>query len=279
MFSKASDFVPSASFIVESQKLYKVLYNSGDAEKFYTNFFTIMPLKAEEFFQNINKNAAMLLVLKFADSLIAFEKERGACRSSDKANSPEPSKISDNEKSALQYLGGYVLHNLHKKIRASKKYNSEENQQALSFLRSARTLEDKSQKLVNGLSRGGLWMANDIAQAIFVLAEKLFRTETNVQNIKKIDCSSLVTKALNSIETRAKFNLLLEDCSMEVDKKIGLDTLQQIFALYFRVRSFSFAKDIVEKYKNANHKVKSKALRTEIKRSSDKVLDHADQNA
>ena len=120
VFSKASDFVPSASFIVESQKLYKVLYNSGDAEKFYTNFFTIMPLKAEEFFQNINKNAAVLLVLKFADSLITFEKKRVACKSSDKANSPEPSKISDNEKSALQYLGGYVLHNLHKKIRASK---------------------------------------------------------------------------------------------------------------------------------------------------------------
>ena len=62
-------------------------------------------------------------------------------------------------------------------------------------------------------------MANDNAQAIFVLAEKLFQTETNVQNIKKIDCSSLVTKASNSIKTRAKFNLLLEDCSMEVDKK------------------------------------------------------------
>ena len=125
---------------------------------------------------------------------------------------------------------------------------------------------------MDALNHGGLWKANETAQAIFLTAEKLFRIETNKPNIKQIDCPTLVLKGLNAIDTRAKFNVLLESCKIEVNRNIGLDTLQQILSLYVKVRSFSFAKDIVEKYKNTEVKVKAKSLRTEIKRSSDKAV-------
>ena len=273
-FSKLLGFAPSDDFIKTSQKLYSGLYRSGDPEKFYSSFFATMPLKAEQFFPSINKHAAVLLVLKFGDSLITFEKERVSLGSSsnDRDESIETLTLSDQEKNALQYLAGYVLHNLHKKISKSRKYHTEVRQQALSFIESARSSDDDSQKLLNALNRGGLWKANETAQAIFLTAEKLFRIETNKPNIKQTDCPTLVLKGLNAIDTRAKFNVLLEGCKIEVNRNIGLDTLQQILSLYVKVRSFSFAKDIVEKYKNTEVKVKANSLRTEIKRSSDKAV-------
>ena len=44
-------------------------------------------------------------------------------------------KLSDYEENALQYLSGYVLPNLYKKITNSKKYNTDASQQALSFIK------------------------------------------------------------------------------------------------------------------------------------------------
>ena len=103
-----------------------------------------MPLKAEQFFPTINKHVAVLLVLKFGDSLFAFEKERVSRGSSsnDRDQSIETLTLSDQEYNALQYLAGYVLHNLHKKISKSQKYNTEVSQQALSFIESARSFDD-----------------------------------------------------------------------------------------------------------------------------------------
>ena len=86
-----------------------------------------------------------------------------------------------------------------------------------------------------------------------------------------IDCPALIIKLLNFVGIKAKLNLLLGDCDMEVDEKVELDTLQQMISLYLRVRSFSYAKDIVEKYKTTAAKTKTKALRKEVKKSSNEV--------
>ena len=141
-------------------------------------------------------------------------------------------------------------------------------------MKSARSLTSfTSQRLFNALNRGGLWFATETAQGIFQETEYAFREETSSQEANKIDFPALIIKLLNSVDIKAKFNLLLGECecNMEVDEKVGLDTLQQMISLYLRVRSFSFAKDIVEKCKNTAAKTKTKALRKEIKKSSNGV--------
>ena len=48
----------------------------------------------------------------------------------------------------------------------------------------------------------------------------------------------------------------------------ALITLENFVKLYVRVRSFSYAKDIVNKYKLKEKASKTKALRTELKNKS-----------
>ena len=68
----------------------------------------------------------------------------------------------------MQYLGGYVLHNLQKK----KKYaqtDSLESEQAMAHLKAGKlqNITDSSQKLVSALNRGGLRIITQPAQQIF----------------------------------------------------------------------------------------------------------------
>ena len=236
-FSKLNGQNLDPEFIKVSQKLYRSFYKNADAEKFYTNFFSEIPLKSSHFFPTINKHAAMLLVLKFADCLVAFEKRRTAFVTK-KTQEANYNKLSDHEENALQYLSGYVLHNLYKKITDSKNYNTDASQQALSFIKSARSVTNfTSQRLVNAFNRGGLWFATETAQGIFQQTEYAFREETSGQEVNKIDCPALTIKLLNSVDIKAKFNLLLGECDMEVDEKVGLDTLQQMISLERKSRS------------------------------------------
>ena len=56
----------------------------------------------------------------------------------------------------MQYLGGYVLHNLHRKHGGT---NSVESQQAMAILKAGKleSTTDSCQELVSALNRGGLW--------------------------------------------------------------------------------------------------------------------------
>ena len=73
----------------------------------------------------------------------------GGCSSSDKI----PPSVTKSEIDALQYLGGYVVHELLKKTKNSPKYNSEENQAIILVLESM-VDNIREQKLIDSLSRG-----------------------------------------------------------------------------------------------------------------------------
>ena len=70
----------------------------------------------------------------------------------------------------MQYLGGYVLNNLHKK---HGRTNSVESQQAMAILKAGKleSITDSSQKLVSALNHGGLSSITQPVQQIFLKAE------------------------------------------------------------------------------------------------------------
>jgi len=75
--------------------------------------------------------------------------------------------LSEKEKAGMQYLGGYVLHNLHQKY---VRTNSLESEQAMALLKAGKlqNITDSSQKLVSALNRGGLWIITQPTQQIFL---------------------------------------------------------------------------------------------------------------
>lgn len=125
-------------------------------------------MKSTRFFRGLSKNVAILLSTKVADSLIAFSiKQRGK---------PEETyhitPLNEKERAGLQYLGGYVLHKLHKKHASSR-----ETQQAMALLKAGKVYHngDSHQKLVSSLNHGGLWNVTGPAQKIFLKIEGWLR--------------------------------------------------------------------------------------------------------
>ena len=92
--------------------IYDGYFKNGGIEKFYGKYYGQVPLQSTKFFSGLSRNAATLLATKVADSMLVYCNSTKACCSS---NQPTQTLLSEKEKAGLQYVGGYVLHNLHKK--------------------------------------------------------------------------------------------------------------------------------------------------------------------
>ena len=252
----------------ELRKVYQVLAKNGDPEKFYAKFYSTIPLNAMKYFEGLSRNAATLLSTKLADRMLAYSKEKGAV---DASEMEVKLSLSDKEMAGLQYIGGYVLHNLHNKHVNSKNWKSTESQQSISILKAGK-VEDptvkKTQKLISSLNRGGLWAITKRAQTIFLRTEYYFRMLTSKPGLQRIDIASITSKSTHDGEVVSAYNAMVFESELVTDDYVGKDVLQNIVDLYVRVRSFSFAKDIIQKHKMKGKQLKAKALRKEISRAS-----------
>ena len=168
--------------------LYERYLKNGDTEKFYAKYYAEVPLKYTSFFEELSRNAATLLATKMADSMLAHCKRVKS--SPDNSVLLPKTILSEKEKASLQYLGGYVLHNLHKKC---VRKPSIESQQAMAILKAGK-LEDGSekQKLVSSLNRGGLWPMIEPAQNVFSRTEHYFRQSTfKSASLQRVDITGI----------------------------------------------------------------------------------------
>ena len=171
----------------------------------------------------------------------------------------------------LQYIGGYVLHKLHNKNIKSNISDSKATQQAIALLKAGKEANQAMQdyqKLTTTLNRGGLWSITKPAQTIFMRTEKYFRYFTTDYPLTKIDINEIREKSACDSEVLTAFNCIKAVSELKLEEKIAKDVLQSIIHLYIRVRCFSFAKDVIQKYKLQTKLVKEKALRKQISRAS-----------
>ena len=115
--------------------------------------------------------------------------------------------LQEKEIAGLQYLGGYVLQNLHKKHRASKNWKSTESQQAMSLLTACKEESsniNQSQKLIAWVTRGGLWNPTKKAQKIVLRAEHYFRNNTTPGQCERfINMNVMIEKCCKDTEVVA----------------------------------------------------------------------------
>ncbi len=126
------------------------------------------------------------------------------------------------------------------------------------------------QKLVVNLNRGGIWKINETSQTFLTIAELKFLQNTNLKDIKSIDYKKMVSELSVDQDVLASYQTLLSSAALPVDAYIAYDALEKILMPYIKVRSFSYAKDIVNKFRLSQRKGKSKALRKEIQRATEK---------
>ena len=97
------------------QNVFKCLAKKGDAEKFYSMFYSNVPIKSTSYFVGLSRNAATLLSTKLADHMLSYSKKQECTNSSASC-----AKLTEKEMAGLQYIGGYVLNKLHHKHTHSK---------------------------------------------------------------------------------------------------------------------------------------------------------------
>lgn len=103
--------------------LFSSLKRKGKVEKFYSKYFALVPLNATEYFPNLSSQLAVLLATRVADKIVSFSKLNESNSTPAQAN-VTTKDLTEKEKAALQYLGGYVLLALNKRIQQSKKWKT-----------------------------------------------------------------------------------------------------------------------------------------------------------
>lgn len=248
----------------EMKVLYDSYLKSGNTEKFYGRFYSLVPLKSTSFFPGLSRNAATLLATKVADCMLVHCRH---IKSPDGSVSPSKTMLSDKEKAGLQYLGGYVLHSLYKKC---ARMSTSESHQAMVLLKAGK-LQDKydKQKLVSSLNRGGLWAVTGHAYNVFSKTEHHFRqlTSNTTGRLQRVDITSITHKSITDSYLISSFQNMVSDAELVPTSCVSKDVLHSIVKLYVRVRAFSFAKDIIQQHKMKLKQTKGKALRKDIKRS------------
>ena len=161
---------------------------SGDAEKFYSDFFSLLVVN--------------VLPLKFEDPVVTNTLMSELANMSlnhlsgvDAVNfgTKEPTKSFSEEEKSLQYLSGFILHKLYSKFRYSM--NRSTNQQFISILQACKVEHDDTQTLMNARDRGGLWRVHTKVEKVFLQAELIFHART-AAFIIIISCQDLVREIL-----------------------------------------------------------------------------------
>ena len=247
----------------EIQSLHKLFKKCRNAERFYACCYSTIVLNAVK---GLTRNGATLLSRKVTNCLLVHSKEKIENHTS---TCSLLTKLSSEEKAGLQYIGGYVLHKLHNKHVNTNK--SSESKQAISILKAGKARDQDAtqcQRLTSSLTRGGLWplqrMLNQFLRGLNTISG--FVTSDN--NFQNIDVTSVISRSVHDVEVVSAYNSMLLDSELMINKGVAKDVLHTIIELYVKVRSFSFAKDIIQRHNMKLKQLKSKALRKEISRAS-----------
>ena len=203
--------------------------------------------------------------------------EEGSLSSSSKAEQHITAHIctlSERELHGLQYLAGYVVSNLMKKVKHGKNHSSVENQNILSILDASITKDISNQKLVRSVTRGGLRAVNNQCINIFLIVEKHFSV-TNVtkkKNLRKIPTDEIINYLLKNPDIISNYNSFSTQSQGTISKEISKNVLEKMLRLYIRVRSFSYVKDVNFKKILQSRTTDKKSLTANLKKKSDQEI-------
>ena len=248
----------SSLLILHVQKLLKELSSKGDAETYFGNYYTAIVFKAESFFPGLEKPLSTLLAKRLGDKLLSLFKNPTL------GPVNKPIEINQKELGSLQYLGGYVKKML-RKIRNCQDYKSHESQGMISALECMTVDNLEQQRLIKATSRGGLTTINQQTQIIFQIVEEQYRIETSRENLRKIDTRKITQAMMKNVDVNDAYSNILTQASVGMGKEARKNLLEKLISLYLRIRSFSTARDIIDKHRVEQKKPKSKGLRRSIK--------------
>ena len=104
--------------------------------------------------------------------------------------------------------------------------------------------------------------------SIAEVSEMLFRKHTNKDKVTRLPVDTIVNEVISSTLVKNLWCNIIQNCNVKISKECQSLCLENVVKLYVTVRCFSFAKDIVNKYK-LNQSVQKKSLRKDLKIASE----------
>ena len=131
---------------------------------------------------------------------------------------------------------------------------------------------DTTQEFISVWSRGGLVSPTADLVGILEVAELSFRSEVNNAKdlLRNIPIDLICSKVLDFPVVRSLWENIVMSSGIDTSSPTQKLYLENVVKLYLRVRSFSYVRDFITKYKIKEKQTKSKALRKELKKADRK---------
>ena len=238
------------------------LYQSGNIDSFYKVYYMTFLLNASFYItDDLHTPISTLILKKIGERLVEN------IRKGEDVHNPFDVPITDKEMDVLQYLAAYVLQKLLKKFKRGNNSISALHQSIVSLL-NMMTLKNKEEHvLIRIMDRGGLIAVRNEILEIFIVAEKVFRSQ-NMLKERSINSELLANKVSRQIDVFSNFSSIV-DSGVNLEDEIIINLLEKMLSLYFRIRAFSTARDLTLKHNCVKRSTKGKGLRKHLKHVSE----------
>ena len=236
-------------FLKYTKEIFRKLCENSNPEQFFTSFYAKVVKGADKLIQFCHHRLCVLVATRLAEKLLVFSKNS---LSQNLDNVWKVTEVTEREMGGLQYLAGYVIANLIKKLKLTKNQtiSKDVTNQMILILESCTVQDISDQKLIAAQTRGGLTAVNKECQKLFMIAEQTFRVyKSSPHQLTKIQNKGLVRSLLENVKVISYFNSITDCdiCSVSViSEKIKVNMLEQIFKLYIRVRMLQANKSYIQ---------------------------------
>ena len=244
--------------------LYTKFCRNKNQDKLLESFYGLM-LNSSTLLNCKDSRVANLVMIHVPDHLVGFA---NLGQVGEETLESVDYEIQPSEHGPLSYIVGYVVSKLNK---ACKGKSGEEKPELQALLQSLMITEDEaSNEFISVRSRGGLITPCEDIVRILHETEICFRKEVNKTDIiRNIPVDTICFSTIRLPIVKSLWENIVLTSGVNPSCDMSKLCLENIVKMFLKVRSFSYTKDYVTQYKIKGKQGKKKALRKDLKRSSE----------
>jgi hypothetical protein len=227
--------------------LYETFYRKKNQDKF-EYFYGLIP-RSCEFLKCDDYKIANLIMIQLPDFLVGFFNASNIGQTQVKEDTPPA--LDQAETGPLSYIAGYITSKLYRTDTTKKGRTNEEIQTLLEVMKST---EETSNHFIAARSRGGLISPCDDLINILKVTEVSFRCEVSKSKeiLRNIPTEVICNSVLESTAVKSLWENIVLSSGVETSSPTQKLCLENV--IYLKVRSFSYPKDYIAKYKIKTNK-------------------------
>lgn len=245
--------------------LYETFCRKTNQDKLLESFYGLIP-RSCELLNCQDFRAANLIMIHLPDHLVGFYNV-DQTRQAQETTVESVVQIDPAERGPLSYIGGYVISKL---FQINKRKTGQQNEELQALLHNMKASDQSSNSFISARTRGGLVTPCEDLVGILEAAEIYFRKEVDKTNLtlRNIPTEIICISTLRSPVVKSLWDNIVLASGVDAAGHTQKLCLENVIKLYLKVRSFSYARDYITKYKIKEKQTKKKALRKDMKQSS-----------